>query len=922
MKKLLLTLFSITCAIGLFAQTGSIKGKVVDNATKESIIQAYVMITGTTKGTVTDFDGNYIITDLAPGKYSITVSYVGYKSRVFEAVEVKAGQATAINVNLSIDTQELGVVQVTGRVDRKTEVALQAMQRNSAVTISTISSEEMSMMGTSNVAESAGRVSGVSVQDGKYVYVRGLGDRYMKTQLNGAEIPSLDPQKNTVQLDIFPSNIIDNIVIFKTFSPDLPASFTGGYVNIVTKDFPNKFTLQASTSVGFNTKANLNSNSLTYEGGKTDWLGFDDGSRTAPIQQGDLPELYVIDREKTTELTEKFNKTMSPERKLSGLNHGFSVSLGDQKELFGRKIGFVSSLSYKKSYSSYFDAEKGRYELTAPSSSILEKKRTILEDKSSEKVLIGGLLNTTYKYASNHSVGLNLVYNQSGISGASLGQGYNSYHEVFYTTRSLKWLERSFGAAQLIGKQTFSNGMKVNWLASYSKSRQSEPDLRFFNNVYEVIDGDTIFEIDQAKDKLPARYFREMNENNIDIHGDFIVPVAKGDIKGRFKTGGAFFYKYRTFDEILYEYSNGYFDGNVDNYLKDENIGSNVDEGYGMFINETFIPSNNYSADQRLVSAYAMFDLEFSKKWKALFGARLEDTYIETVSQNEKNGIGTLSNTEILPALNITFMPEKKRNLRFAYTRTVAMPSFRELAPYASYDYQTGETEIGNPELKNTLIDNFDVRWEMYMKPGEQFSIGYFFKAFHDPIEKTFNPQASNPELTFNNVPIAYVNGLEIDVRKKLDFIGLDNFKAGGNFTFVTSTVQIEERELESMQATDPGASDTRQMAGQAPYIVNGLLSYDNKDKKLKAALTYNISGPKLYVVVKGGTPNVFEQPRHMLGLGLSKGLGDHWKVKISAKNLLNSKSLKTYNFNGVDYTYSDYRKGQSFSVGFTYKID
>lgn len=926
MKILSTALFILLSSFSMLSQTGSIKGTVKDKARNEPLFNATVVVTGTSRGTVTDFDGNFLLSNLEPGTYSITVSYISYASKVFDNVQVKAGQPTTLYVDMLEDTKLLKGATVQAKKVQRTETALLALERKSASMLDGISSQEMSLMGTSDAAASLKKVTGVTVQDGKYVYVRGLGDRYMKTQLNGAEIPSLDPQKNTVQLDIFPSNIIDNMVIFKTFSPELPATFTGGYVNIITKDFPEKFTFQVSGGIGLNTKTSFRDNFLTYDGGSTDWLGFDDGSRDAPVQQGEFPEIYVEDKEKTTELSEKFNKQLSPKTKTSGVSRSLSVSLGNQTTLFGKPLGFVASVSYKKSLSFTDDANKGRYELTTETSEILEEKRTLVEDKGTEKVLIGALTNITYKYLPTHSIGLNLIINQSGMSGASLGDGYNAYHEVNYTTRGLSWLQRSFLAAQLIGKQTFTNikDAKFNWLVSYSESSQSEPDLRFFNNIYEKYEGDTLYEIDQAKDKLPARYFREMNENNIDIHGDLIVPFMVNKSKIDLKTGGAYFYKLRTFDEILYEYTdnNTSFNGNVDEYLANENMGSNVEEGYGVFINEVYMPSNNYEAWQQLLSAYLMGDIKFTSKWRTSAGVRLENTYIETESKNEKNGLGTLSNLDILPALNITFSPSEKTNYRLAYTRTIAMPSFRELAPYASYDYQTGETEIGNTELRRTVIDNLDARWEYYMKSGEQISIGYFFKLFNNPIERTFNPQSVNPELTFNNVEKAMVHGIEIEIRKKLDFIGLDNFKAGGNLTLVSSTVQIEERELESIRAVNPSHGDTRQMAGQAPYIVNGMLSYDNEKHKITAAVTYNVSGEKLYVVVKGGTPNVYEQPRHMLGFGISKELNNHFKIKFSAKNLLDSKSLKTYSYKGNEYIYSEYKNGQDFSVGFTYKID
>ena len=931
MKKIIFTLSLIFFIINAFANSsGKINGKVIDKKTGEELPGANIIITGTTIGTISDLAGNFSLSNLEPGVYDISCSFISYKTVIIRNVVVKRGEEIFLNLKLLEKDLDLGEITITDKFERKTENSIIAIQKKTASLVNGISAQEMSINGDNNAAASLSKVTGISIDAGKYVYVRGLGDRYSKIELNGAEIPSLDPNRNSVQLDLFPNNIIDNMMVYKTFSPNLPASFTGGYVNIVTKDFPTKFTFQFSTSLGFNPQTNLNSNFITYKGGKLDFLGIDDGTRELPkIAQDVVPYRYQDDQ-KLDDISKSFNKTMTTTRQTSFFNNSHSFSLGNQVNFLGKPLGFIASLSYNRSYKYYNNGENGHYTLTTLNSPFLQKDLQLNDEKGTMNVLIGGILNLSYRLSKNNKISLNIIHNHCGNKQARYQEGWSLYHEVNFQTRTLQFSERSFSAAQLRGEHTFKSlsNLNASWMSSYTHSKHDEPDLRFFTNIFETSNNDTVYEIDIAKQDLPSRYFRNMNENNFDNRIDFELPFSVKQKALKFQFGGVYTLRNRIFRENIFTYkdNNNSFTGKIENYLSDSNIGMNVDNyqnNYGIYISDGSQLSNNYDANQSIFAAYIMFDMQLSDNFRAVTGIRTETTDISVKSKNPANPEGVLNNIDWLPALNLTYKATDKTNFKASYTKTLARPSFRELAPYASFEFSGDFIFIGNENLQRTIVDNYDIRWEHYINHGELISLGYFYKHFHNPIERTFVANAVNDELTFENVDDADIQGIEFEIRKKIDFINaLRYFKIGGNLTLVNSTVSIQDEELSSIRATNPDQSATRVMCGQSPYIINAFLDYNNSDLGLNSRLTYNISGKKLAIVVKGGTPNIFEQPQGKLNFNIKKNLGKNISLKFAAKNLLNSSYKKTYNYKGKDYIFSDYSLGRSFSIGFNYLIN
>ncbi|NOX85625.1 MAG: TonB-dependent receptor [Chlorobi bacterium] len=941
--RLTLTLLFISSFISLQSQ-GILRGKIIDGETGEELIGATMMIKGTSTGAATDLDGNYTISGLEPGTYTFVCQYISYEPQTFEQVEIKEGDVTLLNVQLNTISLGLEEVEIKAKMVQRTEAALLTVQKKSANVIDGVSAQQMTRGGDSEAAGALRRVTGVNVEGGKYVYVRGLGDRYSKTVLNGADIPGLDPNRNSVQMDIFPTNLIDNIIVYKTFTPDLPADFTGGLINIVTKDFPEKYTLHVGLRLGYNTQASLRSDFLNYPGSPTDFLGYDNGFRNIPNSAGGKIPVYPSNRQQLTNITMDFNKIMGPETGPSNLNATMQFSIGNQISIGkkGHQLGYVFGISYKTRENFYENGIKGRYQLGGADDKTLTKQHEYNDNQGTKEALWGVLGNVTYKINGNNKISLILYKNQSGISSARYMYGKKPSDEVgnlIIETRKLQWLQRSLNTGQLRGEHYFKkfSRLKFNWTGSVTRSGQDEPDMRFFtNSYYPDLESPNDYAIEPAIYKVPSRFYRKMVEMNYFFKGDFSIGLGSKSHAPKLKFGGVYSFKNRDFSETRvnyqFQFAPNVYNGNISEFVADSMIGINYSkfdpatgQNFGVYIQG--VPDddlkNSYTANQTVGAGFLMIDAMVREKLRIIAGARYEYTLINSASKDARLEKGYLKNNDILPALALTYRVNDRMNIRANYSRTLARPTFRELAPYASEDFAGGEVYVGNANLKRTLIDNLDFRWEYFFNPGEIISLGTFTKTFTDPIELVDNPITQNSELTWENVDKATVYGAEFDFRKNLDFVNaFRHFKIGLNFTYIYSEVAIDSAELVAIRATDLTAKNTRPMFGQSPYIINTYLVYNNPDIGLDINLVYNISGPKIVINVKGGTPDVYAQPVNYLNLTLGKRIAERWMLEFRAKNILNPDYRETYTYKNREYVYRQFSTGVLLELGFKYIIN
>lgn len=937
--------------------SGIIFGKIIEQDTGDPLIGANVLVMGTTMGAATDLDGNYRISNVPAGSYSLRITYIGYETQEITDVMVKPNKPITINVILQSEVISGETVEVTAKAVRNTEAIL-LKDRQKAVSVSdAISSEAISRAGSGDAAQAMKQITGASVVDGKYVYIRGLGDRYTSTQLNGAEIPSTNPYKRAASVDIIPSNLLDNIVTLKSFTPDKPGDFSGGTVDIRTKDFPEELTINFSTSTSFNPQTNFNKDgAIFYPGGHLDWLGMDDGTRAIPyalppMYDNNIPIINNVPEEAIAldRYTKSFNNIFQSGPETFPLNNSVAFSIGNQIDLFNRPFGFLASLTYNRSYSNYTDGINSSFYLDShiDSTNTLGIDYDLQDRKSTCNVLLGTLLKAAYKISPLHKLSFNAIYNQNGESYARYMEGTYPYEtgDAVYETNVIGYNERSMTSFQLDGDHQLDilNLSRISWKASFGKSVQNDPDIRFLTLNFQ--EGRNP-EWQLKKGHPPSRWFRELSEDRKEFTLDWTLPFAQWQGKpSKFKAGGLFARKDRDFQQRKFTYDvsgsglpNGWpideFDGDFNELLATDSLLGivsyftymhNGEERYkynwGVYIQEPKDWIAQYDGKKDITAGYAMVDMPFSNRMRLITGVRFENTVMQVETQDDTVNF-KISESDFLPSVNLVYALNSNMNLRAAYGKTLALPTFREAVPYKSKDFGEGFERRGNPDLKRTLIDNFDLRWEWFPATGEIIAISAFYKQFRNPIEEYLS---GKQEKLFEwiNVDKARVMGMEFEVRKRLTLISetLDGFSLGANLSLVRSRVDIESTELKDIRILNPYRKSYRQMAGQSPYIINLNLTYDNSDLRLASTLYYNVFGERLAYTTEGGSPDVYEQPFHLLNYSLSWKFMKYLGAKFSVKNLLNSSVKQVQKFKDTEFINVEYSLGRIYSLEFKYEL-
>lgn len=925
------------------AAGGIVRGTVTDQASGEKMMEATVSLLELQKGAFSDLDGAYAIANVPPGIYTLRISYVSYQSQTIEKVEVKAGQVTVINAYLVEENVTTETVVIEAKALKSTESSVLSLQRLSSVTLDGISSQQVSRNGDSDAAAALVRVTGLTVEGGRYVYVRGLGDRYNKTTVNGAEIPGLDPTRNSVQMDMFPSNLIDNVVVYKAFSPDLPGSYTGGLIDITTKDFPEKFTLHLGTSFGYNTQTTFNKDFLLYDRSRTDWMGFDDGSRLEPSSlRGETyllppaPASYNSENANAVandRIAKEFGSDMFPTTQRNFLDQNHNLSIGNQIKLFGRPLGFIASLTYRRQYQYYDNGRQGAWKASGRNASLMNADFDYNDERGEDAVLFGSLFTVSYRLTPSNKLSASFMHNHSGEASARYLVGFAPVDAGDQTreSRVMQYLDRSLDVGQLRGEHVVKSlmNLKIDWVASLVYMRQSEPDLRLFTNQYdENPDGTRSYAINTSQYDPPTRFFRTLDENSSDVKAHLTLPVNE---KLKLKTGFSFTNKFRVpFREKWFQYNEGLasrdYNGDPAEYFGPDNLGADEASGnWKLYIRDWSKLKNSYDGTERVVGGYFMGDYDVSKWLRVVGGARVETTFMEVISKDKSLPIGQIETDDILPALNLIFKPAEKINFRANYGRTVARPIMREMAPYENFDFIGSYFVIGNPNLDRTLIDNFDVRLEWFPSNLEVLSVSVFYKAFQNPIERAIDTRfnSTSVQLQFRNVDAATAYGAEIEIRKNLDFVWdrLKNFQFGMNYSWIRSMVDISELELLTRREFDPGAKDTRPMYGQSPFVINSALTYVNTPTRTSATINFNIFGERISEVGVGSRPDVYEQPRPDLGLNIQQGVGENWIFRFGLQNLLNPKYQHVQRFKNDERVFREYTIGTRIVFGVAYQI-
>ncbi len=957
MKRILITWLTLILTTIAYAQEkGIIRGMVYDGNTGETLVGVSIIIKNTYIGTTTDLDGKFSL-DVEAGIYDLQISYISYQNLTIEAISVTKNNVTVLdNIMLNESALDLQEVVVTAQAVRTNETAIQTIKRKSAVMLDGISAAKIELIGDGNAAEAAKRVTGVTVEDGKYVYVRGLGDRYSKTTLNNMDIPGLDPDRNSLQMDIFPSNIIDNILVSKNFTADLPADFTGGLMNITTKDFPDRKVFSVSVGMDYNPNSHFNPDFLTYEGGSNDYLGFDDGTRALPNLIPDENELLPVPSNgpAINEFVNQFTPILGAQTKSMIADYSLGISLGNQIDIGSNidknsKLGYIFSLSYKTSSSFDDNVLYGDYKMDRNSSNYDMTYSTIQEGAVGEtNVLIGTLGGLAYKNNYN-KIRLTAMHLQSGTSGAGqfsidnnpLAAGQSGY---LATSDQLNYTQRSLTNAMLLGTHIFDEkDWEIDWRISPTFSTSDEPDIRKTAFTIES-DGDFVF--NSGAGGFPSRIWRELNEFN---NSSKIDLTKKYNIRGKnavLKFGVNHNYKKRDYDitKMGYQFTKlsvVYPEADASLLLIPENI-YNGSSGYIYMIPETS-PSNAYKSNVNNTAVYVSNEFYPFSRLKTIVGIRIEN-YVMRHTGQDQNGSRILENEKVLestdffPSVNFIYEASEKQNLRASYSRTVARPSFKELSfaqiidPLSNTIFNGGLYAVDewDGNLRETYINNIDLRWEIFWDRGQNVSASVFYKEFDAPIELVrLTAGVTSTEYQPRNVGDGNLYGVEFEFSKSLDILStaLKYFNISGNVTLTKSAIEMTETEFNSRKEFEKEGQTivkTRNMAGQSPYVINSGISYNNYETGLSSGLFYNVKGETLSIVGAGVFPDMYIRPFHSLNFSVNKNLGKAQKTSINFKisNLLDQKVEGVFkSFNARSELYNRFNPGRTFSLGFSHKF-
>ena len=1004
-----------------FAQ-GTVRGKVVDPS-GEVVIGAKVMLTDTS-GFIgkTDMDGNYTlkVPDAKPHAFRITL--LGYDT-LKTTISVANNQVLVEDFILKEreKIQETKSTTVTRKVTKANDYYMERVKVSSPVSIDYISSETMKKTGDANVTNAVARVSGVSTNGGM-ITVRGIGDRYIRTNFNGSRIPTLDPLTNNIKLDIFPTTLIDNIIISKTQAPDLPGDWAGAYISVETKDYPDKLMVNVESQFGYNVQSTFK-DFITSDRSSTDWLGFDNGFRgfnegvsfakpnlspsnyqsMVALGLGDfyanlgvtgwqdasnenqtymalgLVELGLLNPSQVNDPTAvlaaltTFNSTLRPQAWAqinpngTSFNNGFSnswnttirrapinftqnFSIGNQTTFLGKPLGYIFGFRYGNSVRFDPNGISQRIGPEQLGSGVLFTDDALVSREINSWSM---LLNLAYKINDNNKFSILLMPNFSGTNDVGsfqtqpLGEPLEEISfrkNIFYENRQQKIYQ--YASQHYLPKSK----IKIEANVSYTDGASNVPDFKLteyigFSQNYEI----TGYQFSPNAGDGIRRYFRYLDENLFDSRLSFELPLASDSLKliRKLKFGGA--YQNSDRNSKMEEYF--LMAGNASpSTLQNEDLNLFLDTNQmlmqdgvlGYYYDPRNWDWNHTIGTNAITAAYGLLDFEFNKTIRFNGGLRAEhvalfsDVYKYHVLGYERNdgrrvsvpgypiiNPGILDEWSFLPSgsMIFKFQSEKKTttNLRMNYSKSVARPNIREMNDAAVYDNEFRTLIYGNSNLKLTNITNYDLRYESYFANKDNFSVSAFYKTFLNHIEMGFGSSG----ITWDNNENSYVAGLEFEVGKNIG----KHLEFRSNVTVVKSQSQFVRKDFIILNNNQieyfPVDTVVRTMFGQAPYIVNGILSYNSDTLGLTATISYNVQGPRLVIAgILKGFANVYEMPRHTLDFKVSKNLGKHYAMSLTVRDILNAPVRRAYQLSDGSYIdFDNFRYGTTFQFGFSYKI-
>lgn len=900
MKKIALTIICLITIGFAFAQN-IVTGVVTDSKTGLPLNGVSIVEASTKLGTSTNLKGEFTLKTSTVGSTTLIFTYAGAELSVADIV-IEAGKITYQNVSFEqkAKTEETIVIRSTSTARKETAAALISFQKNTNTVAQVISAESIRRSPDKNTGEVLKRVPGASVQEGKYLVIRGLADRYNTTMLNGILMSSTEPDRKTFSFDIIPSSLIDNMIINKAFVPEFPGEWAGGLVQVNTKDVPSKNFFNVQLGTGFNTQT-LGKDFYTYEGGKTDWLGYDDGARALPAGlplRGAFGQLSVDEK---TAFASSFKNIWEANKNTSatGLNQSLQLSGGFTKSLGGlNKLAAILAVTYNRSNRILdFQNQISTFENNNPTINYEYDNK-----KYSQDILAGAIGNLTLQLGKDNKISFKNILNVNTTDYATLRTGFDGDRfqpKVPLTATELAFKANTFFNTQLTGEHNITKlKTKLHWFGSFNILDQYIPDQRRLQYIKE--DNSPIFKADiggsNSSQRSGSRFYSFLNDYVYTAGGDLAKTIKVGGLDQTIKGGYFFQVKDRLFDSRPFAYYLLGGDLTLLN-LPASTIFNPSNFGPGkLSLNELGSNRYRYLANSILNAGFIQLDNQFTDKLRVVYGLRVEDfdQIVGSVKQSDDRFVNTKV-TDFLPGINATYKVNKTTNVRLSGSQTVIRPEFRELSTFQFFDFDLGSTVAGNTGLQRTKVSNFDLRYELYPRAGELFTIGAFYKYFENPIESFFNPGSGGGNFNFINAEEANSFGAEVEVRKKLN-----NVPALKNFT-VQSNVSYIYNRVSGVAGTSTGGVLDRPMQGQSPYLINASVQYDIEKQGISTTLLFNQIGRRIAYVggQDGEAPNIWENPRPILDFQIAKSvLNKKGEVKLNVSDIINKTAIFYYDLN------------------------
>lgn len=893
---------------------GTITVQVVSAETGKSIKDVQVFLSGSKEKLRTDEQGKVTAT-VPAGNYSVSLLHSAYSSQTQDEVKIENAQTTDLNFKLTPAGVELAEYVVLEPHLAGTVASVIEEQRTATSVATVLGAEQFSRAGDSDAASALRRASGLTLVGGQFIFIRGLGERFTTTLVNGAAIPSPDATRRVVPLDLFPTNILESVLVQKTYSADRPAEFAGGTVELRTRGIPDAFFFNLNLQTGVNDNTTFQ-DGLTYKGGGVDFTSYDDGARAMPdsladaTKNGNLQPASVFNPNGLTPAqTEKLGEDLSGvwdvNKKKRAPDTGFQASMGDSFTLGDFRLGYIAAVGWKQEFRK--QNEVSREFVSAD----LKRVQDFDVQRSLREVQATGYAGTELQYKDNHRVFAKTMFLRQSIDETRITQGFIDTETSDIRRTRLKFFSNQLLMNQVGGEHRLDwlKDLSINWLYTNATANRDEPNTRdyrydfnrqgneFFsqradsNQVMfaDLVDKDQSWRVDG---KLPMQL---ATHHKVTLSSGFITQSKTRD--SNIQRFNYFRFGPDASNEAVIGQSS------LESILRPQYIGAN-----GFQLRDVTRPSDKYNASQKLFSYYGKMDWTLYDRVNITGGLRWEDNdqRVDTVSLNNKPTTARLNRIDMLPSVNATFFLTDKQQLRTGFSQTLSRPDFRELSSAPFTDINTNQETVGNPNLKQTSITNWDARWEYYLSPTENIFASFFSKDLTSPIELVA-VQGSAGLNTYQNADKANIYGFELELLKKLDFVHplLQNFYVGGNYTWSASNIQLTAQNLTAQTTND------RPLQGHSAQIFNFQIGYDNPVWKTQATLLYNVTSKRILAAGVLGAPDKYEQPVHQLDFVFSQNLYKGLSMQASMQNLLDDDIRITQ---GDEIT-RQFRRGRFFNL-------